>query len=427
MVLQNIEGVSMRKIFTFFISLIILATVFFLAGCDSFYSIPDEENETGNTDGSSSSESYYAAMLGSFNGSEASGSVGYWRLYENGDMTSYMTGMTQDSQFFTMTGMGSYSLNSGSLTAIINGQMKGDNFSVGFNLTITGTLTGNSASGSYTITFNDSSMGDDSGSWGTSVSYGTDSSTGYSSSYSYSSDSSSDYSSSTGASSSAEFSQLISLSSWYSDSLSTGEQVWYYFDAVSGQNYLIYWDDAVYGSSTYTADIKVSAYNEALDTVYFENMDYDYYSSPYTITASATERIYILVEGALPANSGTFAIKVSEPVINSPVNITFGTWTIGSINEAYEEYWFVFSATAGYSYDIYWDDISDGSAVYGCDVTVTAYYANQTTTYFENIDSGYNNPSTVYATTSENIYIKVLGNYGTSTGDFAVRVSDGYL
>lgn len=106
---------------------------------------------------------------------------------------------------------------------------------------------------------------------------------------------------------------------------------------------------------------------------------------------------------------------------NNGEELTLGTYlpkTIaapGAVNTYY------FMATPGKNYKIYWDDSYQGSGTYTCDIKVSGYRSNLTTTYFSNIDSGYSTPQTI--TAQENIvYLKVVGYYSSSYGTFALKV-----
>jgi hypothetical protein len=100
--------------------------------------------------------------------------------------------------------------------------------------------------------------------------------------------------------------------------------------------------------------------------------------------------------------------------------LTEDVWEIGNISTDGEE-WFYFNASAGTSYNINWDDSYEGSNNYTADIKVSAYREDQTTSYFVEVDSGYNNPQTIVASASEIVYIKVVGYYSSTTGSFAVK------
>lgn len=84
-----------------------------------------------------------------------------------------------------------------------------------------------------------------------------------------------------------------------------GEERWYYFNAIAGQGYEVTWYE---NSSTYTADIIVSAYQSDFAAPYAE-LQNDDYSPDWINAAVGNERIYLRVVGN-GGSYGTFAIKV---------------------------------------------------------------------------------------------------------------------
>jgi len=72
----------------------------------------------------------------------------------------------------------------------------------------------------------------------------------------------------------------------------------------------LFWDDRDYGSSSYTADIVVSCYQEDQSTLHFEEADFDGYFTGETVVLGAGETMYVIVEGDNGAESGNFAIKL---------------------------------------------------------------------------------------------------------------------
>jgi len=103
----------------------------------------------------------------------------------------------------------------------------------------------------------------------------------------------------------------LSSSAWTPGTISSYGIVKYYFNAQAGTSYYIYLDDAYSGSGTYSLDCTISVSNEDKSITYFSYVDSAYYT-PITITATASERIYIEVEAYSSGNSGTFAIKYEE-------------------------------------------------------------------------------------------------------------------
>ncbi|MBN2626611.1 MAG: hypothetical protein JXA95_08090, partial [Spirochaetales bacterium] len=118
-------------------------------------------------------------------------------------------------------------------------------------------------------------------------------------------------------------STAIGENTWVSGSISANGSQWFYFNATFGEKYNLYWDDGYSGSGLYNCDIIVSAFPEDrdIDRYYIYNEDSGY-STAQTITAAATERVYLCAMGYDTAESGTFALRVEavSPNIVAPLN-----------------------------------------------------------------------------------------------------------
>lgn len=101
---------------------------------------------------------------------------------------------------------------------------------------------------------------------------------------------------------------VLTSGTWQNGTLTAGGTMWYSFSATLGQTYAISWNDSFNGNSTMTCDVAVSAYHGNKTTAFFGGVDSGY-STPQTITATATETVYIKVVGYSGSNSGTFAVK----------------------------------------------------------------------------------------------------------------------
>ncbi len=98
----------------------------------------------------------------------------------------------------------------------------------------------------------------------------------------------------------------ISLSSWYTSSVSYPTVMWYKATVTSGATYDIYWDDFGQGSGTMTGDMFVSAWHTDGTTEYGVPTD-NGYLAPLQVVPSETT-VLIKVD-ALNAN-GTFAVGI---------------------------------------------------------------------------------------------------------------------
>jgi C1A family cysteine protease len=128
-----------------------------------------------------------------------------------------------------------------------------------------------------------------------------------------------------------------------------------------------------------------------------------------------------VVFGNANAANTTVTVTGGDATIRANFTMPLGTWISGSITAGGSQ-WYCFKATTGTQYSIYWDDSYSGSGTYTCDVKVSAYKKNLTTTYFSGIDSGYYTPKTITAL-EDYVYIKVQGYFSDESGSFAIRVT----
>jgi len=90
-------------------------------------------------------------------------------------------------------------------------------------------------------------------------------------------------------------------------------------------------------------------------------------------------------------------------------SITCNTdWVDGTINDATQPLGFRFSATAGETVYIWWDDAVSGSGLSTADVTVSAFREDKTTAYFRDVDAGYATPQPVVVAAGERAVFVVI-------------------
>jgi hypothetical protein len=162
-----------------------------------------------------------------------------------------------------------------------------------------------------------------------------------------------------------------------------------YFSVTAQLNSLV----TANGSTTFTVKFTPTDPGTQTATVSIPSNDPDY--NPYTFTITGT--------GGMDT-------------------LPFGVWTRGNITIAGEVKTYCFTATPGKTYTIAWDDSYQGSGTYTLDVKVSANRQDQVTTYFSNIDSGYNSPRTITAQDGM-VYIKVVSYYSGGTGSFGIKVT----
>ncbi len=118
------------------------------------------------------------------------------------------------------------------------------------------------------------------------------------------------------------------------------------------------------------------------------------------------------------ANPYTFTITAIGTMEGA---LALDTWTTGNISVPSERKTYCINAVPGRTYAITWDDGGYGSGTYTCDVKVSAYRQDLTTTYFSSRDYGYNSYTEVITAQDNIIYISVYGSNTSATGSFALK------
>jgi fibronectin type 3 domain-containing protein len=111
---------------------------------------------------------------------------------------------------------------------------------------------------------------------------------------------------------------FLDHNTWTEGNISAAGQVyWYTITAAAAASYSIQWDDRLQGTSTYSGDIKVSAYRGNGTTSIFTSVDSGYLS-PRSVSMTAGETIYLRVEGYFSTDTGTYAIQYYNPAAVPP-------------------------------------------------------------------------------------------------------------
>jgi hypothetical protein len=95
----------------------------------------------------------------------------------------------------------------------------------------------------------------------------------------------------------------------------TGQVVWYSFIAAASTNYTLQWEDRTdqAGVSTYTGDIKVSAYRSSNSFSFFEGVDKGYTAPPSFNLGITGGEVLVKVEGRSVSDTGGYQIKYEGP------------------------------------------------------------------------------------------------------------------
>ncbi|GHT95244.1 hypothetical protein FACS1894141_3500 [Spirochaetia bacterium] len=210
-----------------------------------------------------------------------------------------------------------------------------------------------------------------------------------------------------------------------------GDVDWYTFEAGSGKTYILTWDDYGQGSGNYTGNVTVSAFQSDGITAINGLLNVDSGYNPPRIIKGYTGTVYIKV---VSNGTGTYIIKYetgdSNDYKETATALVYGAWTTGmEISPQGDVDWYKFTAASGQTYSLTWDDKGQGSGNYTCDIKVSVYQSDGSTTLngILNTDSGYSTPKTINGHTGT-VYIKVeaISKYSTGNttiGTYAIKVT----
>ena len=226
----------------------------------------------------------------------------------------------------------------------------------------------------------------------------------------------------------------LTADQWSDGSITSSiREVWYSFNVTNGTTYRLWWNDgySTAGDGTKTLDVKVSGYYDA-DTSIFTDADAAWSTArSFTANKSGTVYVKVIPYSTNGTPTGTFGIVYSSTAttrpgitINpiSPTTLTTGVWADSAITGSETEVWYSFSAPAGNTYYVWWNDSynnSSGNGTKTLDVAVTAYYANGTI-IFANYDTAWGTPRSFTPTADAAVYLKVTPRTPGNTGTYGI-------
>jgi len=197
-------------------------------------------------------------------------------------------------------------------------------------------------------------------------------------------------------------------------SILPGSNHTYIFPVALDSIYNVWWDDSASGSGTTTANVTVSAKYLTSGTAIFTNIDSAYLNSAVRrFRATANDTVLVTVNNP-GAATGAYGIKA-----NDFANFSFTNATALATQLYY------FSAVAGKTYSIWWDDSFQGSGTKTFDLYLGASGQGAALTLAGvGSDSGYTTPYTFTATATGTVTITVRA-YSTAggTGTFGLMVT----
>jgi hypothetical protein len=222
---------------------------------------------------------------------------------------------------------------------------------------------------------------------------------------------------------------------WHTDSLVKGEIKWY---KVTGDptfiTMVVEWSEADYHgtSKTFTADIKVSAYQLDGVTPYFENKDNGYGENAKSIELSAEKEVLLKVVLNDEVRPGTFALKTTGTTANEVTYETLtisDTWTEATISEGQTK-GFQVDCTGKTQVYIIWAEAGSPETGYTADVMGSVFKSDGTNLYkivengkdfLNKSNSGSDNPKAI-AVDATNKIVKIQIAKETAVGTFAIKV-----
>ena len=145
-------------------------------------------------------------------------------------------------------------------------------------------------------------------------------------------------------------------------------------------------------------------------------------STSSTLNSTTTNSI-ITTTSTTSSTNTTTSTSTSTSTTTTTINyvlLTNDSWKTDTL-QAGKTLWYYFSGEFGKSYQITWNDSSQGDQTKTCDIIVSVYRNDKITPYFLDNDSGYISPKTVIALATENIYIKVQGFDFINNGTFDIK------
>jgi len=154
-------------------------------------------------------------------------------------------------------------------------------------------------------------------------------------------------------------------------------------------------------SSIYYTDNKLKA-----DTTYY-----------YNVSASNNEG---------ESDKSSTSAKTSSPgdAEKNPITLTENKWAEGDITSgaAEKEIWYSFDVKNGTKYYVWWNDRSSGDTKKTLNVSVDAYYSNDSSIFY-GIDSGWSTAQSFTANSTGKVKLRVYPFTSGNTGTFAVAYS----
>ncbi|MDR1905069.1 MAG: hypothetical protein LBQ88_22665 [Treponema sp.] len=199
---------------------------------------------------------------------------------------------------------------------------------------------------------------------------------------------------------------------------------WYSFSASPEYTYTVSWEDSYTNSSSFTVDIKVSAY-EGTQTgpAKFSGVD----SGPKDFTVTQDTTIHVKVVPYHSNITGTYRIKyeadeLPPPTLNTSSSFNDTYAASGNLTSTVRGQWYQFTPLSGYINKVYWMDYTSVNVSEYADVQVVAYSGSKTgSPIFSLTDENHQTKPVSFPSSSTTpVFLKVEG-VSTSQGMYRIR------
>jgi len=220
----------------------------------------------------------------------------------------------------------------------------------------------------------------------------------------------------------------LTANTWRDGNITSSvSEIWYSFTATAGTKYGVWWNDSNAGDGSKTLDVQVRAYDSNGTELF--NIDNSWtfnLASTINTTSGGTIYLRVLPRSGIGTGTGTFGIRYNTGFVRGDIGhttLTANQWRDGTIG-VWGETWYSFTATAGTTYRVWWNDSFNGNSTKNVDVLVAAYDSNGTRLFSQ--DSGWDTPQTITLLSGSTIYLRVTPYSGSAAGGtFAVVYSTG--
>jgi|GEM_PF-3785847 len=210
--------------------------------------------------------------------------------------------------------------------------------------------------------------------------------------------------------------QLLPISAdWSAQNLASSDTMYFKVPTIAGHQYQIQVDDAINGFGAMLADVKFATRSRG--GVNWSTAQIGAFLTP--VTYNATDSLYLRVVGRSVYSQGTYRIRVYEGVLPLTRSLVLdGPWMSDLLGSG-DTISYKVLVSPSQTVQVQWDDQVQGSGAYTADIQVSS--KTITGFWLSYIDNGYT-AVVKRSSSSDTLYIKVIGANTTTAGSYAIRV-----